>query len=304
MMLEEHLGRATGKILGIMYIIIFIMLAALYLRFFEEFVSNNVLLATPVSLLLMVILIPGFYAIRTGLQAIAQVSEILLLIILPLFLLLFIAGLTEQPDFKNFLPIADINMKNILYSIYLNLWHFGNMIIILILFRFFNQDIKAIRILLIKTLAAMVVFLLFVEMLVTLVVGPELSSIQAFPLSEIARNVKIGGFIRNSEVIFISSFIMGIFVAVTMFWFLACYCTQQIFNLKDYRCLAAPTGIIVGFGSVLISPNTFMTFSILKIAAPLLFGIFFVLIPFLLYVLVLLKPRFNQSSAPKTQDYS
>jgi spore germination protein KB len=297
-MLEEHLGKAAGKFLAVTYIFVFFLLTILYLRFFEEFVSNNVLLATPVSVLLMIILIPGFYAIRSGIQVIAQVSEVLLIIFLPLVIITLIAGFTDQPDIGNLLPISDINIKSLLYSIYLNTWHFANMIIIMALFTFTRSNVKSLRNVLIKTAVVLVVILTFSATVIILVLGADLAFVETFPLSEIGRNVQIGGFIRNTEAIFISSFIMGIFISVIMFWFMTCYSIQQVFNLKDYRFLAAPTAIIIGFGAVMVSPNTFATFLILKNAAPLIFDIFFAVIPVLLYIWVLVKSRFSQSSTP------
>jgi spore germination protein KB len=290
-MLEEHLGKIAGKILAIIYIAVFALLSILYLRFYEEFIINNVLLGSPVSALLMIIVIPGFYAIYCGTQVMARVSEIVFIVAFPLAILLLLAGMTEKPDFANLLPLTNISPVNLLEAVYLNTWHVGNMVLILALYSFCQQNVRVIKTMLIRVTLVLVLYLSTEMLVILIVLGADLTATQSFPLFEIARNIELGGFIRNLEVFFISSFIMGICISVTIFWFMACYCTQKVFNLKDYRFLAAPAGIIIAFGSILISPNTFWVFSILEKIAPIFFGVFFVLIPILLYLIALIKSR-------------
>jgi spore germination protein KB len=291
---EEHLGSLAGKSLGLAYVLIFITLASLYLRFYQEFISNNVLIGTALSLLLLIILIPGFFAIRCGLLVIGRVSVIVLLTALPLAVLLLVGGLTESPDYRNILPITQIDIKGLLQGIYTNLWHFGNMIVILTLFQYTNQNHKMVKKVLIIVIAVLGVYLIPEMLIITMVLGAELASIQTFALFEIARNVDIGGFIRNTEIIFISSFLAGIFISIIMFWFMACYSIQQVFNLKDYRFLAAPVGLIIAFGAILISPNTRDTFKILGYVAPFLYGISFIIIPMAVYLLAIIKAQLKK----------
>lgn len=199
-MFEEHLGSLAGKPLGLAYVLIFITLASIYLRFYQEFISNNVLVGTPLSLLLTIIILPGFYAIRCGLLVIGRVSVIVFLTAIPLAILLLLGGLTVSPDYRNILPITDIEIKGLLQAVYTNIWHFGNMIIILTLFSFTDQNYKMVKKVLLITLAALGVYLGSEMLLITFVMGSELAAIQSFALFEIARNVDIGGFIRNTEI--------------------------------------------------------------------------------------------------------
>ncbi len=64
------------------------------------------------------------------------------------------------------------------------------------------------------------------------------------------RLARIGDFIQNLDIVFIAVWIMGIFGAVTIPWFMACFTTQKVFNLQDYRFLAAPSAVIIGILSI------------------------------------------------------
>ncbi len=293
LMLEEHLGCIGGRILGVAYILIFLIVTSLYLRFFIEFLKNTVLTDTPTSLIVLLLLIPGTYAIRSGIEVLARISQVVLVVFMPLAILLLMTAATEQPDLKNLMPVGFISIQDLSYTVYMSMWHFGNLMTILTL-AYFSNDRRNIPQTLLQSIVALVLFLSTAMAVSTITLGVALSSVSTFPLFEIARSASYAGFIRNTEPLFVSIFMLGIFIGVTTFWIMSCYSTQQIFRLKDYRFLASPSAVIIGFGSVLISPNTFVVFSILQYSAPLVFGFFFIAVPVLLYILLLFKPGAEQ----------
>jgi spore germination protein KB len=288
-MLEEHLGIA-GRIIALFYVLVFLLLASLYLRFFVEFLSITVLHNTPTGLIIMALLIPGVYTIRSSLEVFARVSEVILWVFLPLAMLMLLVSSTEHPDIGNLMPLAFMGIKDFIYSVYLNLWHFANIIIILTL-AYFSLQREQIPRLLLTSLVSLALFLALSIMVVIITLGAALASSSTFPLFEIARSASYAGFIRNTEPIFVSIFMLGLYVSVVSFLFIACYSTQQVFRLKDYRFLAIPSTLLVAFHSLLIGPSTATMFKILHFSAPLIFGFFFVLIPILLYILLLFRPH-------------
>ncbi len=74
-MLEEHLGKIAGRLLGSVYIFIFLLTCAFNLRVFLEFMKMMVLPMTPISIFIGVILLVGFMAIKNGLSGVARYSE-------------------------------------------------------------------------------------------------------------------------------------------------------------------------------------------------------------------------------------
>ncbi len=303
-MLEEHLGIA-GRLIGLLYIVVFLLLAALYLRFFIEFLEINVLNQTPSVLIAVALLLPGVYTVQSGVQVFARISEVILLIFLPLALLLFLMSTTEHPDLGNLRPLGFIDIQNFIRSVYLNLWHFANTMIIFSL-AYFSCQREQIPRLLLTLLGSLTLFLTVAVMVTIITLGTAITSNSTFPLFKIARSASYAGFIRNTEPIFVSLFMLGIFVSVVTFWIIACYSTQQVFRLKDYRFLATPSAVIIAFQSLLLAPNIFALVKILEYSAPLVFGFFFILLPVLLYILLLFRPhKPNQQSgnglqSPKT----
>jgi len=170
------------------------------------------------------------------------------------------------------------------------------MAIILIL-AYFTGNRSKIPAILIRFVVVLVPFLSFAIMMSTVNLGASISAVETFPLFTIARAVTLGGFIQNIEIIYVSVFMVGIFISFSTFWIMACYCCQQIFRLKSYHSLGAPIGVIIGFGAVEISPNIFNIFLIFNYSAPLLLGFFLVGIPVLLYIVLLFKPPLSPGSS-------
>ena len=85
---------------------------------------------TPTGLIIMALLIPGVYTIRSSLEVFARVSEVILWVFLPLAMLMLLVSSTEHPDIGNLMPLAFMGIKDFIYSVYLNLWHFANIIIL------------------------------------------------------------------------------------------------------------------------------------------------------------------------------
>ena len=299
-MLEEHLG-IFGRLIGPVYIVIFFLLASFYLCLFIKFLEITVLDDTPIGLLILALLIPSLYTIRSGLEVFARTSEAILLVFAPLGVLLLLVSAAEHPDLGNLMPLAFMDISNLFHSVYLNIWHLANAMIILSL-AYFSSQREQIPRLLIALLGSLTLFLTLAMMAIIITLGDALASSSTFPLFEIARSASFAGFIRNTEPIFVSIFMLGSFVSIVSFWTMACYSTQQVFRLKDYRFLATPSAFIIAFLSLIIGPDLFTLFKILHYSAPLIFGFFFAVIPILLYILLLFRPhKLNQPSGSGLQ---
>lgn len=300
LMLEEHLGRVAGSILGVLYVFIFLIIAMIYMRLFVEFVENMVLIGTPISFLIFMMLIPGWYMLYSGIVVFARVAEVAMAFVFPLaFVLLIMAG-GQNSDWKNLMPVGYMSFKSLATSVYFSMWHIGQMIIIFIL-AFFTSNRSKIPTILIRFMVVLILFLTLAVMMSIVNLGAAISAAETFPLFTIARTITLAGFIQNIEIVYVSVFMVGIFISYATFWIMACYCCQQVFRLKDYRFLGTPTGVIVGFGAVQISPNIFTIFLIFNTSAPLLLGFFLVGIPILLYILLLFKPPLRPGTSTGLQ---
>ncbi|MDO9574836.1 MAG: GerAB/ArcD/ProY family transporter, partial [Candidatus Contubernalis sp.] len=74
--------------------------------------------------------------------------------------------------------------------------------------------------------------------------GPELISRFKFPIIEVARLISLGDFFERIESLVMVIWVAGVFVKVSLFHYVAVMAAAQWFNLRDYRPLALPLGIL------------------------------------------------------------
>lgn len=292
-LMEEHFGTILGKILAFIYIPIFLLISAFFLRLFVDFVDSNVLPQTPVSFFIGSILVVGYLGIKAGLSNFARVCEIIICVGLPFSFLIVILSIIQKPDIGNIMPLGFMKFTDFLVGTASVATITGLLFPVTSLAFFLpnQQDIGVImrRVLYIYTLLMMITTLATI-----LHFGGDFASILTFPTFMLVRIISIGDFLTNLDIVFIGIWILGIFGSVTIPWFMACYTTQQIFRLKGYSFIAAPSSLIIGVLSLLISNNILELEILSKQVMPYLYTLFFIFLPFLLYLFTLFKPNTNK----------
>lgn len=289
-MLEEHLGKVIGKILGFIYLWAFFLVVVVSLVIFANFFLSNVLPGMPISILLVFIILPAFYALRAGLEATARVVELIIMTGYPLAMIILILGIGPETDWSRLLPLSGFTASDLANGILLVSSYCSLMIVVLTLGQFCHNP----RVLWKWMLWAYGFFigtLLLVVVIPIIAYGPLLTAVQTFPIFNIARSTNIGGFIHNIEIILVSTVMPGVFAILAIFWFVTCYSAQQVFNLQDYRVLVGPTAIMTGLMAVLIVPNIHFLYIMLQQIFPWIFIILFGACPAVLAIIIWIRQR-------------
>jgi len=288
LMLHEHLGKLLGFILGVLYIVVFILSCSFSLRIFIEFMKTNVLSNTPISIFIAVIILLGFTAIKLGLGSIARIAEILIFTGLPFLVIIVLLSLFPNFHIDRIYPVGYISYKSFGLSILIAAVIPSKIMSILTLVFFIPDKEKSFSIMTKVVITYLLVMALITfAIIVTLGIYPAMSYI--FPTFNMMRLAHVGQFIQNLEIVIVALLIIGFFGAFTVSWFMACYTTQKLFNLNDYRFVAAPTTVIIGILSLVTSQNVLevviwsMTFIVL------MYAVFFILIPFIIFIICLFK---------------
>lgn len=288
-LLQEHLGTVVGKILGFGYIVVFLFGTILHLGLFAHFMNNNVIATLPITILIGSMLAVSFYALLKGIEVSSRVFEIIFVVGILLTIIFIVMSYTVNPNIANLQPIRITNYNHAFKALFQSFWMFGNTMIVLTM-AYFSND----RYLMPKILFAVLFFYIFIIMnavLVTVInLGNDLNITLAFPLFSIVRSITIGKYIRNIEIIIISTFIIGIFSSMTIQWFMLCFTIDKTFDFKDYRFLLIPLALIIGFSTMLISPNLITLYLIWEKKASIIFTIAYIIMPILLAIWLIFKP--------------
>ncbi|MDD4775932.1 MAG: GerAB/ArcD/ProY family transporter [Syntrophomonas sp.] len=297
-MLEEHLGPVLGKIIGFVYIWAFFLVVVISLVLFANFFLSNVLPSMPISILLIFVILPTFYALRTGLEATARVVELIVLTAYPLAMLLLLFGLGPETDWSRLLPLSHFDIAALGNGVWLVSSYISLMIVVLTLGPFCHQPRQLWRWML--AVYGMFLFSTLAAVIIPIVAyGPVLTSIQTFPIFNIARATDAANFIHNIEIIMVSVVMPGVFSILAIFWFVTCYSAQQVFGLQDYRILVGPTAIMAGVSAVLLVPNIHFLYIMLQQLFPWIFMFLFAILPAFLVPVIWLKLRRRQESDSK-----
>lgn len=302
LLLNEHLGKALGRIVGSVYIFIFILTCSFNLRVFIEFMKMIVLPVTPISIFIGALLMAGFVAIRFGLVSIARMSELLIFFGLIFTFLIVFISLMNHFDLERIRPIGYMSYLSFGEGVFIATLVLGKMMPVLTL-AFFLPDKKKVVAIMYKVLFTYTSFLTFITFAVIVTLGTYPARNFVFPTFNMVRLARIGEFIQNLDVFFVAIWILGVFEAVTILWWMACFTTQKIFNLQDYRFLAAPSAIIIGVISLIMSRNNLEVLTWSLTIMPYVFSIFFILIPFFIFIICLFKES-PDVSAPEPSNSS
>lgn len=288
-MLEEHLGRWIGKILGFLYFLIFLLVCSYTVRLFVDFAETNVLPGTPISVHVMLLVILGYTAIKAGFENFTRVCEIVVVVGLGFSVLVLGLVFIQQVDFSHLLPLFYIKPKPFSLAVLSASSVVGRTLPILTL-AFFSNNPAGIRSVFIKSLVTYIILISITTMAAIVMFGGEAASIYTFPTFSMIRIINIGEFVQNIDIAFIGIWILGIFAALTIPWFMACFTLQQVFNLKDYRFIAGPTALIIGVLTIQTADNILELDVLTTKIIPVTYSFFFIIIPFFVFLRLLFKP--------------
>jgi len=288
-MLEDCLGKFVGKILGFSYILVFLLGIAITLRIFTSFIGSSIVPDTPLSVYIGSMLLVGYYALKTGLENIARIAEVLILAGLPVSFLIILLVITQQHELTNLLPLVYTSYTNFGLATYETFILFSNIIAVLTLAYFSTDRDKTPRTL-INVLVTYIALITLSALAVIMHLGEDYANLTAFPTFKLIRSITIADFIRNVDAGFIALWIIGIYGAVMVLWFMTCYVAQQVFALKDYRFLAAPTSVIIGILTLMMGSNIEEEGILLSIIFPSIYGVFYIFIPLVIFFILIFKP--------------
>lgn len=295
-MLEEHFGSVLGRVLQILYFLSELFIAAFGVRLFVEFIETNVMPGTPISVHISVLLFVSWLAIKFGWVTFIRTFEIMTMAGIAFTLVIFIIAFSHPLDIHNLLPIASLKLKEVLIATASTSVILSRGVIVLI-FGKFMDDFNGLRKSVYWAMISQIMLLLLTVIVSILIFSGPTAQTLTFPTFSIVRIINIAGFIQNIDIIFIGIWILGIFGTTTGSWFIGLVSLQQALRLQDHRFLAAPTALIIGITSIVMSRNI-LEVSILSITIiPAFYGLVLVFIPFLMFLRVLFKPEIQSQPA-------
>ncbi|MDA8212450.1 MAG: endospore germination permease [Clostridia bacterium] len=250
---DTILGRVPGKILGAVFIVFFIHVAGMTLRILGDFMVTAVMPETPILVFIVTLTILSASAVRNGLEVIARLSELIgpLLILFSMLTIGLVLNNVNLDNLKPFFhtPPADILIAGLIPGSW-----FGVCILMGMLLPYHNKPKQTLKAKMGGVVTGTVI--LTAGMLVEIgVFGVQEAASSTFPSYSLARMISLGDFVERIEAIIMTVWLGGGFMTLTALYFSAVLGTAQLLNLKTYKPLVGPVGIILIVFSILLFEN-------------------------------------------------
>ncbi len=297
-LLIEFFGSFLGRLAAFAYVMYFIYESMRNVRDFGELTIMTFLSQTPISLIMLVMVLLSSYVVAKGIEVFFRTAEFMLPGVLLFYTLLivmyFSSGIVRL---DRLFPVLENGIGPVLKSVIQDvIWFpFGQMVLFLVYWSYLTDKgvmIKtSVRAYMVSGTIMMVINIINIAVL-----GTPYTSISTVPFLQSVQLIQIADFLERFDAFVILLLYIGIFVKSTLWYLAAALGLGQLLNI-DYRKLFIPIGGTIYFASFL-EPNWTYHLWLGKIVAYkfMVNPIFILIIPALLFLLMLVKGRVSSSS--------
>ncbi|TQR18634.1 spore gernimation protein [Psychrobacillus soli] len=252
---ETLFGKWVGKAFSFLFVCMTLLYTAILLYNSGAFLNTHGMSSTPMAATNILMAIILVMAVRLGIETIARSAEIFIGVFFLLFIIL-VVFIAPQIQFENIQPVFDVDIKSLAQSsLTLIVVSSVNAVSLLMIFpAFINKPKSAQKSFFIGNLIAGLVIII-ITLLCILILGADLTARQMFPGYGLAKMINVGNFINRVEAIMGTLWIISLYFKMVLYFYASVYGLAQILNLKDYRPLTYPLGMIVIVLSLVIYPN-------------------------------------------------
>lgn len=241
---EKIFGKWIGKIVALLYLFYFYMLSSDMIREIGDFFTTQILVETPIQMIMLLFLLTSLFGVRLGLEVISRTAIIFFPWIVMLLFILFIF-LIPEIQFKNIQPIFGEGMKPIIKTSY---HHLGlpylELVIFLMITPYVNEKAKMKKNFYKGTLIGGIV-LTIVILFSILVLDADITARQSYPSYILGKKISIGNFLERIEVVVAIIWVLTIYFKLTICYYGLTLGLAQVFGLKSYKILLFPLAFLI-----------------------------------------------------------
>lgn len=291
---EKIFGKWIGKITALLFLFYFYYLASVLLREMGDFLTTQVMVETPIEIIMGMFLLTSLIGIRLGLEVICRTAIIFFPWIILLYFML-VVFLIPEIKLVNIQPIFGEGMKPIIKGSYSMLGlPYLELAIFLMITPFVAEKAKIKKAFYTGTLIGGIILAIIIAFSI-FVLGYDFTARQAYPSYILGKKISIGDFLERVEVIVAIIWFFTMYFKLTICYYGLTLGLAQVFKLKNYKILLFPLAFLIISFSIIAHPDIvhFQNF-IAKTWTPYSLTICF-LLPLLLLVVGKIRKRQSDS---------
>lgn len=296
------LGNFLGRIVAFLYILYFIYLSARVLRDFGDTLLTFAYPHIPLFVANAAFILVVVYTVRKGIEVVTRTGELFFvlenLLLMTFFLLIIASGMIHLNNLKPIFEISGTEMVKMAFTKTV-FFPFGEIIAFLMIFPYLNEH-KRLKKIGIWSLATSGIFLAVIMAVNVSVLGVDLMTRSQYPLLTLIQSIEVAGFLERLDVYFLFLLMIGGFIKICVFTYVAVTGTANVFNVKQPSRLAYPVGIVILLISIIISSSyTEHIHEGLEAVPNYIHLPFQVIIPLLLLIIAFFKNRKKGKTSTK-----
>ncbi|SFA92928.1 spore germination protein KB [Cohnella sp. OV330] len=246
--LERRFGRWACVLIGLFLARYYITVSVITLSEFSNFISDEVLHRTPQWLTMTIIMLVVLYAVGQGIETIVRVNMITFLV----SALLIAAGsllIVENMHAKPLLPLWEGSFAPVLKGSLLPASWLSEVAVLLLLAPYIKEKNSAIR----TGVAGVALAGAAISATVAVSIatfGPKLVPLITYPGFFIVSVVEIGSLLERLEIVFISIWLLTMYLKLSVLMFGAAQCLIQTFRIRSERPFLLALGLFVVLNAI------------------------------------------------------
>lgn len=256
---QELFGKIAGKITSFFLVWYSIHLCAIINRNMSEFIQTMSFAETPLFTIALVGAVLFIWIVKGGIEVIGRYAAFMMPITILSIIITSILVIPKM-DIDNLRPVMYNGLTPVLRgAATLFGFPFAETFLFTMVFNSLENKNKTFKIYL---LGLLISGLLFISTSVRNVaaLGEKLNTALYFPSYVAVALINILDFIDRIEVLVGATFIFSGFLKCSICLYTACRGLAKIFNIKDYKQITAPVGLLVFITSVFIYKSTMEMF--------------------------------------------
>lgn len=281
-------GKLIGWMVSAYFIFLCLSSVAQITSYIGSFMSTQYLPSTPVYVINAYFVAILAIALLYGLEATSRSIEILFHIVWIALLFMLIANISNL-KVNNVFPVLEYGVNPVFKgSVFLSSFITWPLIVLNMVYPTHVDNPKVARRSILKgyLLGSAIMFL--VILMTILVLGSNVTALSVFPTYLLAKEISFG-FVSRIEGFIVGAWVVTLFAKSFFYFYAGLTGISQLFDLKDYKKLVLPAGLVVLVFSNIVYPNNAYQSYWDKYTWPLYIGTFGVILPIVLLFIYILK---------------
>ena len=280
------LGKFTGKLAGLYYILGFWLMAPIIMRDLLESL-HPFFPFTPAIVVNILMSLLIIYVMRSGFEVFARTTELFMPIIITLIILI-LAFNVKNEDFSNILPILENGFMPILSSQVVLFPFAVETILFMALWLPCLNIIKESKKAVIIGMTTTGILLMLLTISIIGFTGINMTTELVNPFHYMTRYISIPSFLGAFDAFFIALWMLASYIELSVFYYPEIVGMAQWLNLKDYKPLIIPM-VAVNAVLAMVPPNIIQHLNLDLLKNPIILLPLGILIPIIWFIAVVRK---------------